>query len=128
MANRSGHPFEHNAVTSITDAAVTLSRADSGKVYTIDVAECVVTLPAVDAAMAGVTYTFVTITLSAVTGLSLSPAAADQIRGKGITAADNKDYINSAATDAVGDLVTLVCDGGAGWLVTSERGTWAREA
>lgn len=127
MANRSGHPFEFGDVESLA-ANRTLSRRDSGKAFTSGAADVVVTLPAVDGSLKGVTFTFVTLTLSTVTGFSISPAAADQIKGKGITAADDKDYINTAATDAVGDLVQIVCDGADGWIVVAERGTWAREA
>lgn len=127
MANRSGHPPQFGDVVSVT-ASRTLTAADSGKVYTSGAADLVFTLPAASAVTKGVTYTFVTLTLSATTGLSVSPNASDKIQGKGITAADDKDYINSAATDAAGDLLTIVCDGSDGWIVTDERGTWAREA
>ncbi len=85
----------------------------------------VVTLPPT---RLGYTVTIITQTASASTGVSISPDAADKIQGKGITAADDKDWINTAATDAVGDLVTLVGDGVDGWWVVSERGTWARQA
>ena len=44
-----------------------------------------------------------------------------------ITAADDKDYTNTNATNAVGDLVTILGDGADGWYVIEERGTWARE-
>src|SRR5689334_6172608 len=110
MANVSGHSPQYSDVVSLT-AAATLTAADSGKVYTADATDVVVTLPAVALSMKGVHYTFVTKTLSTVTGFSISPNSADKIAGKGITDADDKDIINTAATDAVGDLLKVVCDG-----------------
>jgi len=62
------------------------------------------------------------------TGLSVSPAAADQIIGNGFTPADDKDAINTQATEVIGDSVTLVGDGASGWYVVNVGGTWAREA
>lgn len=90
--------------------------------------DLVFTLPSAVASLTGFEVTVVTATISATTGVSLSPAATDKIQGKGITSVDGKDRINSAATDAVGDLLTLVCDGVDGWWVKNERGTWAQEA
>jgi hypothetical protein len=110
-------------------ASLTLTAADSGKVYVTSAADIVFTLPdATGAGMKGVYFTFINNSLSGGTGMLIRPAATDKIQGKGITAADDKDYINSGATDAIGDLVTVVCDGVDGYWVVSERGTWAREA
>ena len=122
-----GHPLEFTGYEEKA-ASFSLTRADSGKVFEITAADVVASLPAVDANMKGVFFTFVVTTLSTTTGFSVSPSSSDQIRGKGMSAADDKDYINSAATDAVGDLLKIVCDGDAGWMVLEERGTWAREA
>lgn len=102
-----------------------VTAAQSGTVFTIDAADVVVTLPST---AAGLTYTFVVLTLSASTGFSLSPAAADAIYGApGVTVADNKDIINTAATDALGDTIQVVGNGTTGWVITNLRGTWARE-
>ncbi len=65
--------------------------------------------------------------MSATTGLQIDPQSADQIIDVDITPADNKDLINTAATDAKGDQVTIIGDGDAGWYVTNKIGTWARE-
>lgn len=127
MANRSGHPFELGGVETLA-AARTLTRADSGKVFLSGAVDIVVTLPPVDAGMVGVTYKFITVTLSASTGYSISPNASDRIQGKGITAADNKDIINTAATDAIGDMLEVVCDSTDGWTISGLLGTWSREA
>lgn len=111
-------------VRTIT-ASASLTEADNGALIIANAVDLVVTLPSTSL---GYTVTVIVQTASASTGLSISPAAADKIQGKGITAADDKDWINTAATDAVGDLVTLVGDGTDGWWVVSERGTWARQA
>lgn len=60
--------------------------------------------------------------------VAVSPVAADQIAGLGITAADNKDLLNTKATARVGDEVQLIGNGAAGWSVAGAKGTWAREA
>lgn len=126
MPNYSGHPVTLNVETR--EASFSLTEKDSGKVFLIDAADVVASLPAASEATRGVFYKFFVVTLSTGTGFSVSPAAADQIRGKGITAADDKDIINSAATDAVGDHIEVVCDGSLGWVITNVDGTWAREA
>lgn len=109
------------------NANYTVTTADSGALIYVTSADKVMTLPST---AAGLTYTFVITTagLSASTGLSISPAAADKIMGNGLTAADNKDAINSGATDRDGDSLTIVGDGVDGWFITAVTGTWAREA
>lgn len=127
MANVSGFTLQYADVETLT-ANRTLTARDTGKLFIADAVDLVVTLPAVDATMKGVWFSFFVKTVSTVTGLQLSPAAADLVRAAGVTAADNKDLINSAATDAVGDSVRLVCDGVDGWIAMNMRGTFAREA
>jgi hypothetical protein len=105
-------------------ANYTVVAADTGKVIEAAAVDLVFTLPAT---VAGLQFTFVVKTISATTGLSISPAAADKIMGNGFTAADDKDAINTAATDRVGDSLTLVGDGVDGWYVVGVTGTWARE-
>lgn len=113
--------------------AKTLDEGDSGVVQNVT-ATATVTLPAT---VVGTTYTIrnggdnpagtpsgagadgsVTVTIS--------PNASDKIMGNGFTSADNKDMINTLGN--VGDEVTLVADGSAGWLVANVVGTWTREA
>jgi len=103
----------------------TLTEDDSGKIHVAGAVDLVFTLPATQA---GLVFQFVVSTVSATTGASISPAAADQIIGNGFTAADDKDAINTAATDAAGDAMTVVGNGTTGWLITNTVGTWAREA
>lgn len=126
MSNVSGFPPSLSVESKA--ASYTLGPQDSGKVFLHTAVDVVASLPAVTADMDGVFYKFFVVAPSTTTGASVSPAAADQIRGKGITAADNKDIINTAATDALGDYLEVVCDGSLGWVITDSAGTWAREA
>lgn len=104
-------------------ADYTVKASESGTVFLSTAADVVFTLPST---AAGLEYTFVTRTVSASTGTSISPAAADAIHHT--TSVDDKDLINSGATDVEGDSVTLVGDGGEGWFVDGIFGTWAKEA
>lgn len=60
--------------------------------------------------------------------VTVSPAAADLIAGMEVTAADNKDFVNTKATSKVGDELEIVGDGTNGWNVTNVKGIWAKEA
>jgi hypothetical protein len=102
-------------------ANYTVTAADTGSVFIANAADLVFTLPST---VVGLTYTFVNAALSGGTGLSISPAAADNIN----EGTDNKDLINSGATDVVGDSVTIVGDGDGGWFTIGKIGTWAAEA
>lgn len=102
-------------------ANYTVLAADTGKTFTSGAADVVFTLPATAVAL---TFTFVAITLSATTGLSVSPAAVDNIN----SGTDNKDLINTAATDVLGDSVTVIGNGTTGWVTKHMHGIWAAEA
>ncbi len=58
--------------------------------------------------------------------INVSPAAIDLIAGNGVTAADNKDFINTDGRG--GDYLHLRGDGANGWVVVSSYGTWTQEA
>lgn len=103
-----------------------LTAAMSGQKF-VGAEDAVFTLPAAAAGTKGVWYEFETGALSTGTGLSISPAAADHIRGNGLTSVDNKDLINTGATDRLGDMVRLYCDGVEGWVIEAIIGTWAKE-
>jgi hypothetical protein len=110
----------------IVDASKTATTAASGTTYIADsTTSVVITLPAT---VAGLRYTLVVGQLTTSGGHAFSPAAADKIIGNGFTPADDKDAICTAATDVVGDKITLVGDGSLGWYVESVVGTWARES
>ena len=115
------------ADTVVTGAATqALTAAQSGRTF-IGLVDAVFTLPAASAALQGIWYRFITGALSSGTGLSISPAAADNIFGLALTAVDDKDLINTGATDVVGDSVEVMCDG-TNWHARNADGTWAKEA
>jgi len=115
--------MKHTRQVVTKAAAYTVKASESGTMFISSAADVVFTLPST---AAGLTYTFVTKTVSASTGTSISPAAADAIHHT--TSVDNKDLINTGATDVEGDSVTLVGDGDEGWWVDGIKGTWAKEA
>jgi hypothetical protein len=112
---------------NLAAATQSLTAANSGERF-VGAVDAVFTLPAAGAATKGVWYEFECGALSTGTGLSISPAAADHIRGNGLTSVDNKDLINSGATDRLGDMVRLYCDGADGWVIEAIIGTWAKES
>lgn len=96
--------------------------ADNGKIFEANGAATVTfTLPAVSSANKGMRITVVVKTLPTGVGTSLSPNAADRI----IYKADDADLVNTAATDVLGDLVTVESDGVDGWIVVAKIGIWA---
>lgn len=104
----------------------TVTREDSGAIFYATAADVVFTLPATEA---GLEFTFIVGVASGATGVAISPAAVDKLTGRGIaTPADDKDLINTGATDVVGDSVTIRGDGVDGWYVVDSEGIWAREA
>ncbi len=103
-------------------ASYTVLPSESGTIIYAKAVDLVFTLPAV---ADGLWYTFVVHTVSASTGLLISPQAADAIMGGGLTSVDDEDLKNTAATDAEGDMVTLEA-GPDGWWITSIFGTWAK--
>ena len=111
-------------IANIT-ASRAVTAAESGTTFFLKAVDLKMTLPS---SAAGLTYTFVVHTISASTGAQIDPAALDAIMGNGLTSVDNKDLINTAATDAEGDSVTLVGDAVDGWWITAINGTWAKEA
>lgn len=115
-------------VIRATATPITLTARDRDVTVVAAVADLVINLPPAGRGTKGNIVRVEVETLSTGTGCSLSPTSVDQIHGTGITAADNKDLINTAATDAVGDAAELVCDGDQGWRITNLVGTWARQA
>lgn len=106
---------------AVKTANYTVLASESGTIFIADAADLVFTLPAT---VAGLVFTFVCAAVSAGTGLSISPQVADNIN----EGTDNKDLINSGATDVLGDAVTVAADGDKGWFTIGKIGTWAAEA
>lgn len=126
VAVAQGAILTHARKVNLAAATQTLTAAQSGQKF-VGAVDAVFTLPAAAAATKGIWYEFETGALSAGTGLSISPVAADHIRGNGLTSVDNKDLINSGASDRLGDMVRLYCDGVDGWVIEEIIGTFAKE-
>lgn len=122
-----GSELSDTRKVNLAAATQTLAATQSGQKF-VGAVDAVFTLPAAAASTLGVWYEFECGAVSAGTGLSISPNASDHIRGNGLTSTDNKDLINSGATDRLGDMVRLYCDGVDGWVIESVIGTWAKEA
>lgn len=112
-------------VPEVIVAAKTLTEADNGKTFIANLAGAalVATLPPVkDDLRFGL---IVLLLPTSGAGTAFSPNAADSINGGTV----NKDLINTAATDAIGDFVELVGDEANGtWWVVRQNGVWAAEA
>jgi len=111
-------------VETLTQAK-TLDAQDTGKIFESALDSMVYTLPAT---AYGYTFTFVNTAADSSAKLSISPHSDDKIMGPDIAGVDDKDLINTAATQDKGDTVTLVGDGSLGYYVHYIHGTWAAEA
>lgn len=103
----------------------TLDALDTGKVMEVDTDAVKITLPST---AVGLFYHIRNVGGDGVVEILVDPAAADKIMGPDIGGVDNKDLINTKATQKKGDYVTLFGDGSLGWYVTDINGTWAAEA
>lgn len=109
----------------LKSANYTIDATDNGTTIFVDTDAVVLTLPAVGG-ISGVKV--VNIAAFGVSGVSVSPNAVDMIEGPGITAADDKDIINTKATARRGDYITIIDGDANGWSITEMKGTWARQA
>lgn len=108
----------------LLDAATkTLDVQDSGKVFFV-AQDCVITLPAV------ATPPLCKIVCAGAYGtvqITISPDANDMIEGPDISAANNKDVVNTKATAKRGDYAVIGGFDTDGYILSEVRGTWARE-
>lgn len=113
--------------TRVTKSAnYTITAADAGSLIWVDTDGVVLTMPAIATGVDGVMI--VNGGSYGAVGLSVDPNASDLIIGPGITAADNKDIINTKATANRGDRVVIGGNDADGYAITEMVGTWAREA
>jgi hypothetical protein len=130
LANALGVPVSGGfSKVNAAFATAAVTAAQDGEMF-IGAVDAVITLPAMTAALKGVTYKAKCGSLSAGTGLSLSPAAADGIGGAGLTRVVDKDLINSGATDTINDFVVVRgtgISGSAAWDIVDIQGIWAKE-
>jgi hypothetical protein len=119
-------PYRSRTVREVISANKTLDAEDTGKLFWVDTDAVTITLPAVAAGVFGAmivnggSYGTIAVTIS--------PNASDSILGPDITAADDKDLINTKATAKRGDYVVIDSGDADGYLATELRGTWARQA
>lgn len=108
-------------------AAETLTREDAGKLIVLNSGTAFrVTLPR---SRKGYTFHFQVRTVPGATGHSVAPQTGDTIYFKGGGAASvSTAAINTQATAAIGDGLTLVGDGNGGYHAIAVNGTWARGA
>lgn len=115
-------------IVRVTGATHALTPEDDGATVIVDTTASSVAV-ALPATRKGLRFTLIVGGLpTAGAGHALSPVAADKIIGNGFTAADDKDAICTAASDRVGDAITVVGDGVDGYYIESVVGTFAREA
>ena len=109
-------------------ANYTVLPEESGTLFIATAADVVFSLPPTEE---GLEYTFVFKVPSAGGGGKISPDANDKIMGTAgtvaFTSANDKDAINTGATDREGDSMTLVADGLDGWFIETSTGVWARQ-
>lgn len=103
----------------------TFDAEDCGKLFWCTGDATALTLPAIATGLSG---------LAIVSGgafgtqaTTIDPNASDMILGPDITGADNKDLVNTKATQRRGDYVVLIAGDADGYMVTEMRGIWARE-
>jgi hypothetical protein len=118
-------PWAAYTVRETVAGALTLDIEDNGKAFFVTADAGVITLPAV---ATPVNCAIVNAGPFGTVLVSVSPDAADKIRGPNLAGTNNKDLLNTKATAKRGDYVTLVVGDADGGLVQSMRGTWATES
>lgn len=119
-----GQIVNEEAVRISLEDTYSLTADQSGLVYigTKSSATQVISLP--PPTTAGLVFTF--ICGHADGEINVDPGAATyKITGSGITVAATKDLKNTAASNVVGDSVTMVSDGVDTWWLVAIQGTWA---
>lgn len=104
----------------------TFDAEDSGKLFWATGDATALTLPAIATGLSGLTI--VSGGAFGAQATTISPNASDMILGPDITGADDKDLINTKATQRRGDFVELIAGDADGYMVVKLRGIWAREA
>ena len=119
-------PYGHRTSRLTISGDTTLDATHTGKLLWVDTDAKIITLPAVAAGLDGVMI--VNGGAFGAVAVNISPNASDSIFGPDITAADNKDLINTKATAQRGDYAVIGGNDADGNAVQELRGTWAREA
>ena len=115
-------------LTSNTTLAVATHSVQTGNYVAVNADAVVLTLPTV---VIGATFLIVNIGASASQLLTISPNSVDKFLVDIAGAApgtDNKDIINTQATQIQYDYVKFFGATADGWIITDIRGTWVDEA
>ncbi|MCK5541704.1 MAG: hypothetical protein KAI40_03355 [Desulfobacterales bacterium] len=116
-------PHEGLVAESVA-AAKTLDAQDTAKVFFVTADAGVITLPAVE----GMKCRIVNAGPFGTVLVTVSPNVNDGIKGRDLSAVDDKDLLNTKATACRGDYVDIEYGDATGWAVTKMVGTWAKEA
>ena len=110
-----------------TTLAVDTHSVQVGKYVNIATDAKTLTLPAV---VVGATFIIVNSAADGTALLTISPNSNDKflVDIAGAAGTDNKDIINTKATQVQFDYVKLVCLSSAGWLIDDIRGTWVDQS
>lgn len=119
-------PYGEFAIREALASTKTFDAEDCGKLFWCTGDATALTLPAIATGLSGLTI--VSGGAFGTQATTIDPNASDMILGPDITGADNKDLINTKATQRRGDYVTLIAGDADGYMVTRQRGIWAREA
>lgn len=116
----------------LTEATPTLTAAESGKVCVATKASATQTFTLPAATVAGAEFTFAC--GHADGEILIDPAGTDVIGAKAandagadITPAGGTGIKNTAATNVIGDYITLVADGVSKWYTVAQSGIWASQ-
>lgn len=118
-------PYAGFKIREALTSTKTFDAEDNGKLFWATGDATALTLPAV---AAGVSLFIISGGAFGTQATTIDPNASDGIMGPDITFADNKDLINTKATQRRGDFVKLASSDADGWVVSELRGIWAREA
>lgn len=121
-------PWAHYTKRETLTGTKTFDAEDCGKLFCVtDAGDAdALTFPAIAAGLSGITI--LAVGAFGTTAVTLTPDANDMFLGPDITGANDKDLICTKATQRRGDFVTLIAGDADGYMVTAQRGIWAREA
>lgn len=124
--------FKKDVQIYLTEATATLTVAESSKVVIATKASATQTFTLPIATTEGLSYTF--IAGSAAGEILVTPNAADAIlikatvdQGASVAPAAGTGIKNTAATNVLGDMITLVADGVSKWYMVGQSGIWASQ-
>ena len=131
LADSIDHGYEPLGLTAITVTTGTLAIATHsvqvGAYVQVAADAQTLTLPAV---VLGASFIIVNVTADAGALLTISPNSSDMflVDIAGAAGTDNKDIINTKATQARLDFVHLIGMAAAGWCIADVRGTWVDQS